>query len=727
MADYTHVGRSAERADGPEKVTGGALYPADIALPGMLWAKILRSPLPHARILSIDTSRARRIRGVHAILTGADLPGLRTGRMVRDVPLLAQDRVRFLGEKVAVVAAEDPDLAEEALLLIDVDYEELPAVFDPLEALEADSPILHEEFSSYELAAQIPLFRPPGSPPPVEGPSNLYSRWIWAKGNVEEGFAQADRVIEHTFKLPVVHQAYLEPHACLVQVDDSNRVQVWVNNKAPHILRNQLAAATKLDPANIRVNVTYIGGDFGGKGSPMDVPLTYFLAKAAGRPVKLVMSYMEEFVAGDPRHSGSITIKSGVKRDGSLVAREARAIFNSGAYAAFKPAGNLLGTAHLGGCYNIPNVSILGDCVYTNTIPCGHARAPGMPQAYFVVESHMDMIAAELGIDPVELRLKNVVREGDTGPTGEHWQQIKAEGTLRAAVGALGWNTRKRGSNWGRGVALVHHPTGGGGSSATITLAADGGVTLFSPTFDTGTGIHTIIRQIVAEELTVPLETIRVVTVSTDDSPFDGGSGASRVTHAAGQAFYRAAQEGRQRLIVHAAELMGAPQEALILQAGRFVRGSDSCGPGFSLAEVASQITERGEPLIVHSAYTPEQLNEVTSFCTEAAEVEVDLETGQITVHRLVVAVDSGTIINPVTYQGQINGGAMMGLGYALMEEMPIEEGRVQTVHFGDYKIPTMQDIPLVTTIFIEEGEGPIPYRGKGVGETANIGLAAAV
>ncbi len=340
MTSYKTVGKPVTRVEGPQKVMGQARYPADVLIPGTLWGKALRSPVSHARIVHIDSSQARRVPGVRVVLTAADIPDTRMGRRLLDMPVLAQEKVRFIGERVAAVAAEDKDVAEEAAELIEVEYEDLPAVFDPIEAMQEGAPILHDNINSYQ-----------GLPKPVQEPTNRYIHNLWTKGDVEQGFAQADLIFEHTFTVSRQHQAFLEPHACLVQVDDTGRAQVWANSKVPFPLRNQIAATVGLDPGSVRINVTHIGGDFGGKGDPMDMPLSYFLAKASGRPVRMVMTYMEEFMAGNPRHPAVITIRSGLKRDGTLVAREARAVFNGGAYGAFKPSVgvNLLGASELGG------------------------------------------------------------------------------------------------------------------------------------------------------------------------------------------------------------------------------------------------------------------------------------------------------------------------------------------------------------------------------------------
>jgi len=323
---YTTIGQPTTRIEGQDKVTGTTQYTADVALPGTLWGRALRSPLPHARILRIDTSRAQQVPGIHAVLTGADVRGIRYGRRLFDVPVLAEDRVRFAGERVAAVAAQDRDAAEEALTLIDVEYEELPAVFDPLEALGEEAPILHPEVNSYI-----------GLPRPLEKPSNAFARDTWSKGNIDAGFAQADLIIENTFTVPRQHQAYLETHSCLVWLDDQGRVQVWASSKVPYQVKEQLAVALRLPKERIRLNPVAIGGDYGGKGSPMDIPLAYFLAVRTGRPVRMVMDYVEELTAGNPRHAAIIQLKTGVKREGTIVAHQARVVFDSGAYGGFKP------------------------------------------------------------------------------------------------------------------------------------------------------------------------------------------------------------------------------------------------------------------------------------------------------------------------------------------------------------------------------------------------------
>jgi CO/xanthine dehydrogenase Mo-binding subunit len=718
------IGQPIRRIEGPDKTTGAARYAGDILLPGMLWAKVLRSPHPHARIRGIDTSRAEALPGVHAVLTAADVPSELTGRMLKDMPLLAQDRVRFAGEKVAVVAAEDKATADAATELIDVDYEELPAVYDALEALESGAPVLHEGVDGYT-HGPWPALWPTDFPMPDPKPANQYCRISAGKGDLEAGFAQADRIFEHRFKLPMTHQAYMEPHACVVDVDASGHVDIWAHNKQPHGLKAQVAGIAGIEPDSVRVNVAYIGGDFGGKSSFMDVPLMYFVSKAAGRPIKMVMSYTEEFMASNPRHPAYIDLKTGVMNDGTIVARHARSTLNCGAYAAFKPQAAIVG-AGAGGGYNIPNTLVEIDMVYTNTVPRGHSRAPGTPQATFAVESHTDIIAKELGIDPLEFRLKNVLHDGDKTPSGREWKEITAEQTLRAAAEAIGWGNDKPGPNVGRGLSLFDHPTGFGNSTATVKLEQDGTVRVLSPSYDQGAGVHTVVQQIVAEELGLTVDQVVVDVVGTDDSPTDSGVGNSRTTFLAGQAAVQAAVNARNEIIRVAGDLLECPEDDVEVTGGQATaRGRG--GQSISYAEIAVKAAGQGEPVSGFAEFKSGS-PDITSFVTQAAEVEVDPDTGQVSIRKFVTVVDSGTIINPIGHRGQINGGFVTGLGYALMEEMPVSDGHVETLSFADYKIPTMMDVPELTAVYLPEvPSGPTPYQGKSVGETHNPAVGGAI
>ena len=708
-ATRSAIGKSIVRGEGPDKVSGKAIYAADISQPGMLWGRVLRSPYPYARIVSIDKSQAEALPGVHAVVTGQDIPDTKIGRRMVDMPILARDVVRFVGEKVAAVAADDKDAADEALLLIDVVYEELTPVYDAEEAMGVDAPDLHPDMESYQ-----------GFPQPPSGIKNAFAHITWEKGDIEQGFKESDLIFEHTFNAQLMHQAYIEPHACLVSADPAGKgVQIWANNKDPYMLRDQLAHTWSVPAESIVLYPSTIGGDFGGKGSFMDVPLCYYLSKASGRPVKMVMDYIQELMAGNPRHPAVMTIKTGVMKDGTIKARQARAVFDSGAYGAFKPTVYLRGADHLCGVYKVPHAKIDSYTVYTNNVPRGHMRSPAKPQVVFAVESHMDMIAQELGMDAYQFRLKNVMREGDSSPIGHHWQQIKALETLEAAAKAAGIDQQLP-PNTGRGMAMTDLVQGTGQFAAKISLSEDGDPQLHMAFWDTGTGSHTVLRQMVAEELTLDTENVQIVLENTAKMPYSSGSGGSRVMHTAGRAVVNAAIELRGKLVEAASPLLDAPEDQVSMQNGRLV----AAGRSVTIAEVVARTG--GESLTGEAILTSE-MPELTSFCTQIAEVHVDPETGEITVNRFITAHDIGAILNPLNHQGQVEGGMIQGLGYALMEELELEDGHISTLSFGDYKIPTSADVPVLETVLIEGDAGPAPYESKGIGESSNIPVAGAI
>jgi carbon-monoxide dehydrogenase large subunit len=690
------IGQPIGRLEGVAKVRGEARYSADVALPGLIWGKALRSPLPHARIVRIDTARARALDGVLAVLTAQDLPDVLVGRRMFDMPVLARDRVRFVGEKIAVVAAHDPDIAEEALALIDVEYEDLPAVFDPAEAIGKGAAVLHDNPGSYEGAL-------PERPHP-----NVQSVLRYRLGDVEAGWAEADRVFEHTFRTQLAHHGYIEPHAGVVAIDEDGRVQVWATNKMPFRLKELLAHALQLPKEKIRVNLTPIGGDFGGKGSLMDLPLAYHLARVTGRPVKMVMRYTEELMAGNPRHPAVITLRTGVTNDGRIVARRVRAVYNGGAYAAFKPTPsvNLMGASMGAGVYRIPNLLIESLCVYTNNIPCGHVRSPGEPQMVFAEESHMDMIAGELGLDPAELRRRNLLKDGDLLPDGHPLEHVRARETLEAALEAGEWSKPKPGPWIGRGVAMSHRHIGAGFTNARVRLETDGTVTLVIGLPDTGTGAHLLLRQVVAEVLGLSIDEVTVEVATTDTFANDSGVGGSRVTHTGGRAAYHAAETLKEQIAAEA------------------TKGG---APGASFADIARAAAQEGRTLEASHFYDARAHGAVTSFSAQVAEVAVDPTTGQVTVRRITTAHDVGTVINPIGHQGQIDGGMVQGLGFALMEELQTDEGRISTLSLGDFKLPTIQDVPPLTTVILEDPVGPGPFNAKAIGEGSISPVAPAI
>ena len=712
---YNVVGKAAPRPDGPDKVTGAGTYAPDLKLPGLLWGRSLRSPYSHARIVRIDASRARSAPGVHAVLTGADVAGIRYGRRLFDVPVLANERVRFIGERVAAVAAETKDEADAALALIEVEYEELPAVFDVDAGLEPGAPILHPDFNEYT-----------GAPAPLDPPSNGFSHDSWSVGDVEAGLAASDIVVEAVYETPKGHQAYLEPHSCVAWVDDEGRTQIWASNKAPFLMRQQLSTATGEAADAFRVNPTYIGGDFGGKGSPMEIPLAHYLARASGRPVKIVMDYVEEFQAANPRHGGRMRITAGAKRDGTLTAWKAEVRWNSGAYGGFKPlpSANLGGAQYLGGvAYRIPNVRIDSIQVYTNTIPCGHYRAPGAPQSVFAGESHLDAVARAVGMDPLDFRLKNVIAEGDPNPVGHVHEDVHAREALEAAARDAGYGSPKR-PNVGRGIAMADHGAPGGETHATISVHASGGVTVETPLFEQGAGQYAVLQQVVSEGLGVPVSRVRIEPRDTDTVQFDSGIGGSHTTRIATIAAHEGAVEAAGSLRRLAAELLGWAEEGIALRDEHLV--NERSGESVPLGEVVSRAG--GAPVVGRGHVRDQTRSPMTSFAAQVAEVEVDPDTGEVRLLGLTTAHDVGTIINPVGHQGQVEGGVVQAVGFGLMEELLVDEGgRVANPSFAEFKIPTAADAPPLSTVLLESDSGSGPYRIKSAGESSNVPTAAAI
>lgn len=711
--DYRQIGKPLGRAEGPEKVTGQAKYAADLRLPGMLVGKCLRSPYPRARIVSIDTSEAKTVPGVFAVITAADLPDIRVGRFLRDFEPLARHEVLFAGQKVAAVAAESLDIAAEALALIDVEYEELPAVFDPLDALAPDAPVLHPDFDSYIGRVEEEREHP-----------NIVARSHWHRGNVEEGFAKADHVIEHTFRTQRQHQGYIEPHACIVNIEDDGHVQVWANSKAPFQLRSQIAGGLGLESKKVTVMPGPIGGDFGGKGGFMDTHVAYWLANASGRPILMTMDYAEELIAGNPRHGGVMTFKTGVMNDGTIVARQANLVFDSGAFGGFRPGkGSTYGPRSLDP-YKMDHADITSTIVYTDLVPCGSMRSPGDPQTIFAGEAHIDLVAREIGMDPLAFRLKNLVREGDLSPLGQTWKDPMAVQVLEAAAKAIDYENHERtlpdGRLCGIGFSVCDRNTGGGNAAARVTIDTDGNVLLNISLRDTGAGFYTMLRQVVGEELGIPYNRIKLETWDTDALENDGGVGGARVTNAGGNAVLEASRQVKQTLDGFISNRYGWSGEHIDYVDGEVRCGDDSV----PLPEVMAAF---GEPVVGDSNYVAPPF-EGTVFTGQAARVAVDTETGEVEVLHFVTAHDVGTILNPISHQGQVDGGFVQGYGYAMMEEVRYEDGYVMNAHLGDYKMPTMRDMPKLTTIHVRSAEdGPTPYGGKGIGEQSVSGVAPAI
>ncbi len=714
MTDSKIVGTSVLRAEGPDKVTGRTRYAADVPLQGMLWGKILRSPHPHARIRSIDATPARNAPGVRAVVTGPDVPNHLMGKQIRDLPALCWDRVRYVGDRVAAVAADTPEQAEAALALIDVDYEILPAVFDPVAATEPDAPLLHDDVAGYDGAPRERL---------ATDVRNGLTRLAWSKGDVEQGFREADVVLEHTFRIPGRHQGYLEPHAGLLSIDPDGRVQVWASTKDPFRTRRMLADTLGMEHSRVRVHSVNVGGEFGGKGDARDLPVAYFLARESGRPVKIVMTYAEELAACNPDEATVMTIRSGVTRDGRIVARRLKAWHAGGAYGGTKASASFATWHYVGGLYRVDNAEFEFLQVYTNTTPGGYYRSPGSIPTFFALESHTDILARELGMDPGEFRLRNVLRAGEEDAIGKRLPGLQVHAVLARALEAADWSAPRSGPNRGRGVAIYGRHISGGETGIAVTAETDGTLTVLSPTVDQGTGTHTILRQLVAEQMQTPLEQVRVATGDTDTVPYDTGARASRVTYVAGLALERACNELRDKLAAHAARMLECDIGDVSYAEGAFSLRADP-GQSLTLAQVAARNPDDRTVTVEEDFRYPD---ETTYVCAQVAEVEVDPETGATRVERIVTAHDVGTVINPITHQGQIDGGVVMGLGQAVMEELSLDNGKVANANLGDYKLPGIRDIPRLDTVLVDSEGGLAPYGGKAIGEFANNNPPAAI
>ena len=706
------VGTPVPRIDGREKVTGAANYGADFEIPGMLWAKTLRSPYPHARIRGIDTSAALALPGVHAVLTGDDIPAnMRWGRRIVDVPVLAQGEARFVGEQVAAVVADDEEIAQRALELIDVDYEELPAVTDPEEAMKNEI-LVNPDMHGFK-----------GLLYEVSEPTNVVVHFEWSKGDVEAGLQQADLVVENTYTTPSQHQTYMEAHNATVRVNPDGTAEVWTPGKAPYAVRSQISGPLGVEPESIVFHPVTIGGDFGGKGSPMNVALGYVLSKAVGgRPVRMVFDYAEEFMAANPRHYSRLRMRTGVRKDGTITAHDVAIVFDSGAYAGFKPAGHLGGAKAAGGPYRTENARVVEDMVYTHNTPCGHMRGPGEPQAVFALESHIDEVAKALGMDPVQFRLMNLVEDGEPTALGDVFVENRAAEALEAAVETSGYNAPKA-PGVGRGVSVGERPPGGGRINSQVSMEADGSVLITTPLFEQGAGAYTVLQQVVAEDLGLPADAVRMVVADTGLFDMDQGVGGSRVTNLGTVATHDAVGQAQEELFKLAAELQNWPEEKLVVQGQMLVRTDTGESQPWS-----NLIARVGAPVVGRGVASGGNENPVTGYCAQIAEVEVDQETGQIRLTKLTTVHDTGTIINPIGHQGQINGGAMMGIGFGLQEELVRENGFVSTLSFADYKIPNIADIPELTTVVLDTpGQGVGPYNIKAIGESPNAPTAAAI
>jgi len=711
------------RVDGRAKVTGAARFAADASRPGMLWAAFRRSDVPHARLARVDTDAARALPGVRAVLTAADTGFARFGRRLLDQPVLAGDRVRFVGERIAAVAADTREIAEEAARLIDVEYDELPPVLSPDEALRPEAPVLHPDAVGYVYL---------GDTRPAVPHPNVQARVVVAQNPEALGaqFEAAAHVFEHTFTTPRQHHGYIEPHACLVWIGNDGVVNVITTNKTPFQLREQMSAAIGVEPERLDVDSGFIGGDFGGKGYSPDEYPCYYLARQTGRPIKAVMSYVDELSAASPRHAATISLRTAVDADGRFLAHESRVVFDGGAYAAAKPVPRLT----LGGGfkamapYRFAASSVEQMTVYTNTTPGGHMRAPGEVQALFAGESHVDMIAQALGIDPIELRMRNVGRDGDAGAGGARPREARGRDVLEALRESSGWaNALPAGR--GRGVAIGLRHVGDGEMALRVRFDARGRIDVVTGLPDQGGGAHTVIQRVLATTASVALDRVSVRRASTADAPVDQGVGASRTTHMASQAAARAGRALKEALESAAFGTLGESAERLELVDDALVTGDGSIR--MSLDSAAATLVGNAGEIDIEASYEAEVpgpgLPDDFNFAGYVAEVEVDAETGEVRVVMATLAADVGAILNPVSHRGQLEGGFSFGLGAALLEDLAVEDGRVQTLNLGDYKLPTAMDMPPLRVVLLPTRVGPGAYGAKMAGEVSNAAVAPAI
>ena len=713
------IGSSFVRIDAEEKVTGRAVYAEDVQLPRMIYGALVRSPHPHARIKSIDTSEAEKMPGVKAVVTGRDLEMGYYGIDLQDQQMFALDKVRFIGEPVAAVAAQTPDQAREAAGRVRVEYEELPAVFDSEQALGADAPLVHDDVNAYQHNWDS------------ERKGNLcYQTWV-GRGEVEKGFAESDVVIEGTYRTPVAHPGSIEPHSSTAAVDPSGRVTVWTTNQKPFAVGSYLAQAFGRPVSAFKVVPTQIGGGFGGKLVLCLEPYAVLLTESAGVPVQMTLTRDEEMATTTLRHSAIIRLKSGVKSDGTLVAHQVTMLFDTGAYSGDGPTTTALAALMATGPYRFEHVDVTGLTAYTNNVPCGSVRCPSGPQMAFAVETHLEKLARAVNMDSLEFRLRNAWEDGDTTSTGQKLTAVGVKECLRAVARAVDWD-KPRAPGVGRGLACNWWVTGTWGTATLIETNVDGTFRLLSGAVDMGTGaMGTSVLQIAADGLGVSPDAIQLVRGDTDTLPWDHGHGGSRMVFTVGRSAYNAALDLRRQLLEEAAAHLDSPVDALDLKIDRiFVR--EDPDRSIPLSRVCyARHKKHGGPMIGQSSLlveappTPQEQSRfhpypampAPSFCAHAVELTVDEQTGEVTVKRYAAAHDVGKAINPAACEGQIEGGVAMGLGLALMEELREEDGKVLNPNFADYLMLTAEDMPPTQTILVEKPAVEGPYGVKGVGE----------
>jgi CO/xanthine dehydrogenase Mo-binding subunit len=708
---YKWVGTRPIRPDGVPKVTGRAMYGADLAYPGTLYGKVVRSPHAHARIRSINTEKAKALAGVKAVITAYDFPeqkfeyigpervAVNFWHVTRNV--MAREKALYEGHAVAAIAATTKEIAEEAEALLEIDYEVLPHVIDVDEAMAPDAPLLFEDMITR------------GVEPTPTKPSNVSKRLEFAIGDIEQGFKDADVVIEKEFKTAAVHQAYIEPHATIARVDADGQGEIWASSQGHFVVRALTAKILNMPVGDLRVTPAEIGGGFGGKTVVYIEPVATLLAKKTGRPVKIVMSRDEVFKASGPTSGSSMWVKIGVKNDGKITAAEGVFKFQAGAFP---------GSPVMNGClcafapYDVANAKTVGYDVVCNRPKSAAYRAPGSPISAFAVESVLDMCAKKIGMDPIEFRLKNAAKAGTTmiyGPKLAHGGYIE---TLEALKNHPAWKA-PLGKNQGRGVASGYWFNGGGESSASIQLNADGTILVATGSPDIG-GSRASMAIMAAETFGVDYNQVRAIVADTASVGYTHVTGGSRVTFATGTAVVDASKKAIEELRARAAMIWDVDVDGVVWEDGFAKPASTNVGDfaPMSLKELAGKAGVTGGPIT--TAASVNAGGQAPGFASQFCDVEVDPETGKVTVLRFVAAQDVGTAIHPSYVEGQIQGGVVQGIGWALSEEYIYDkQGRLDNAGFLDYRCPVASDLPMIEPLLIEVPNPAHPYGAKGVGE----------
>ncbi len=718
--EYDVVGTRPVRPDGVDKVTGRAQYGADTTFPGLVYAKMLRSPHAHADIRSIDTSRAEALPGVLAVTTAADFPKAKRDSTVDygegDRALwqlrsnsMAIDKVHYRGQPVAGVAAVNAHVAEEACRLIDVDYEVLPHVLSVTEAIEADAPLLHEDQTTERFGEK------------TDTPSNVASHFQHKLGDLDEGFAEADIVIEREFHTATVHQGYLEPHNATVLWNEDGRVTIWCSTQGPFEVRDATASILGLEVSDVKLVPMEIGGGFGGKFAAYLDPVAAILSRKTGHPVKMVMSRTEAFESTGPTPGSFVRIKMGATKEGRLTAAQAYLAYEAGAFPG-SPVG--AGAMTVFAAYDIPNVVIDGLDVTVNKPKTDAYRAPGATNAAFGTETVVDELAERLGIEPLELRLLNAAKEGTRRADGPVYPRIGCVEVLEAMRAHPNYSAPLEGPNRGRGIAVGYWMNGGGPSACTLRVNSNGKVYLTEGSPDIG-GSRSSVAIHAAEVLGIPAEDVYPAVVDTDSVGYTSGTGGSSVTYKTGWAAYEAAQDLKRQMIGRAAAIWDVDADSVELAKGVFQSKSDP-ELSMSFAELAAQLGDTGGHLVGSSAVHPTAAG--GAFAGNIVDLEVDPETGKVTVLRFTVVQDAGKAIHPSYVEGQMQGGTVQGIGWGLNEEYYMNDsGHMDNPTLLDYRMPVSLDLPMIDTVIVEVPNPGHPYGVRGVGEVNIVPPPAAI